>query len=319
MFTVNAFPYGDFHHKPLKQQVYQPDWSTRERLHYTRDCAHVLAALLPAGESGSISSVPLGYRSAVPDHERHAQMLPQLLACVQELVQIERRCGRRIMLALEPEPGCLLENSRDALDFFRHVWFAPTTLRQLASLCDSTLGQADILARRHLGLCYDVCHGAVEFENPLASLQALEQAGIQIGKIQLSNALRIAQMDPSLMLRLQAFDDGVYLHQVVRRQHATLWRDADLPQALASAQDDWPQQEWRIHCHVPLFWPGAGALGATDAELRQLLQALRQHSYSSHLEVETYTWDVLPPALRQEGKAAAIARELAFVLRELQA
>ncbi|WP_338848138.1 metabolite traffic protein EboE [Massilia sp. W12] len=318
VFSINAFPYGEFHRKPVKQQVYEPDWSSSQRVRYSSDCARVLASLSPLGEAGSISTVPLGWRNASPDHERIAAMLPQLQAAVLALVQVEREAGQRICLALEPEPGCLLENGADALDFFRQYWLAASNLRQLAQLLHCNINQAERIARRHLGLCFDVCHSAVEFEEPRQILQQAQDLGVSVAKIQLSNALRIPAMHAQLAPQLQGFDDGVYLHQVVRRQHASLLRDNDLPQALASASAEWPQQEWRIHCHVPLFWEGEAQIGPTRQELRQTLSLLREQAISPHLEIETYTWDVLPPALRGMHKAEAIAREFEYVYRELQ-
>lgn len=319
VFTINAFPWGNFHQKPVKEAVYQPDWTSRERLDYTNNCAHILADLLPPGEVGSISTVPLGYRDTRPEEQRFNDALPQLRACVANLKKIEQEYGKRIVLALEPEPGCLLENSKDALRFFEQYWFAPANLMQLATLCDCDQQQALLFARRHLGLCYDVCHGAVEFEDPVISLQGLREAGIYIAKIQLSCALKIDAMSPALIPALRSFDDGIYLHQVVRNDGVALLRSPDLPQALESDARHWSRQEWRIHCHVPLFWRAGGALDSTWNSLQQVLRYVGQDAVCPHLEVETYTWDVLPAQLRTLDKASAIACELQTVIEEIKA
>ncbi|MGH7947499.1 MAG: metabolite traffic protein EboE, partial [Opitutaceae bacterium] len=36
VFTINGFPYGNFHGSRVKEQVYAPDWSTPERVAYTQ-------------------------------------------------------------------------------------------------------------------------------------------------------------------------------------------------------------------------------------------------------------------------------------------
>ena len=335
VFTINAFPYGPFHAVRVKQQVYLPDWRDDQRLAYTRNCARILAQLLPDGMSGSISTVPGAFKTGTGSAGPRAQMAANMLAAVAELVQIERDSGKCITLALEAEPCCFLETVDETLAFFADYLFAPDSCANLARQCGVSQDQAAALPRRHIGVCYDVCHAAVEFEDPLASLARLRAAGIAIAKIQLSSALRIPRMQPGLLAALQRFDDGVYLHQVVVQSHqsgqasaiqsgtipapAPLQRFADLTDACAAFAQGTAEGEWRIHCHVPVFLDDLGDFAATGFELRTLLQALRTDCISSHLEVETYTWDVLPPSLKSGSKADAIARELAFVIKELQA
>ncbi|WP_198403944.1 metabolite traffic protein EboE [Chromobacterium violaceum] len=319
VFTINAFPWGNFHQRPVKQAVYQPDWHSSRRLAYTLHCARTLAALLPDGVEGSISTVPLGF-AAGDRATAMADCLPQLRQAVLELSLLMRATGKEIVLALEPEPACLLENAADTLLFFRRYWFADDNLAQLARLAACSQPEARRLAQRHLGVCYDVCHGAVEFEDPCAALSGLRDAGVRVAKIQLSCALRAEAMDPLVARQLQSFDDGVYLHQVVRRGADGLRRHADLPQALALPADAIQGEAWRVHCHVPLFWqaPPEAGLASTRDSLDAVLAMLSRQPVSAHLEVETYTWDVLPPQLREIPKAQAIALELHAVLKELR-
>ena len=357
VFSINAFPYGPFHGQPVKQQVYLPDWRDVARLDYTACCAQILAQLLPPGLQGSISSVPGGWKAELQDEPTQAPMLAHLLQAAAMLARLEQQSGRRIALALEPEPGCFLETVDDSIAFFTQQLWHPVQVRQLATALDCSEQQAAHLLRRHIGVCYDVCHAAVEFEDPLPAMQRLLQHGIVIPKIQLSCALRVARMQAALVPALQRFDDGVYLHQVVvRGVDGQLQRFADLPQALAAFAAGMADGEWRVHCHVPLYWqaeeqgaaatrageaengsgitPAGGVenasrarsadaavadLASTAAELRATLRGLKSLALSDHLEVETYTWDVLPPELKTGSKAVAIARELAFVLKELEA
>lgn len=317
VFTINAFPYGPFHGTRVKQQVYLPDWRDPARLDYTVRAARILAQLLPPGVDGSISTVPGAFRSEASAPAHRASIAAQLVRTAAELAILERDTGKRIALALEPEPACMLETVDDTLEFFAAGLFNADACGMMAALAGVERGQARQLLQRHMGVCYDVCHAAVEFEDPVEGLRRLAAAGIAVPKIQLSSALRIERMHAGLVDAVAALEDGVYLHQVVVRGDAGLQRFDDLPEALAAFLRGEAQGEWRIHCHVPVFLAGYGALGSTREPLSAVLQALPSMAQLPHLEVETYTWDVLPPALRSTGKAEAIARELEFVIKEL--
>ncbi|MFZ6640109.1 metabolite traffic protein EboE [Undibacterium sp. TC4M20W] len=321
VFTINAFPYGPFHTVRVKEQVYLPDWRDAERLRYTRQCATILSQLLPDDMEGSISTVPGAYKSETQTADAQQQIVEQLIQAVAMLAQIEQKTEKCIALALEPEPCCFLETMSETTAFFCGQLWAKDSISKLAALLACTEAQAERLMRRHLGVCYDVCHAAVEFEDPVHAMQTLTALGIRIPKIQLSCALRIPVMHANLLSELRRFDDGVYLHQVVIQNQDELQRYTDLPAALASYQAGHADGEWRVHCHVPIFWDSeqqqASTLGSTRADLLATLRALRKQGFSGHLEVETYTWDVLPAHLKTESKAHAIARELSFIMKEL--
>ena len=315
VFTVNAFPYGAFHGEPVKSQVYAPDWSTPERLGYTLDVARLLATLNQPGSFASISTVPGTFKQWDTPEQRTA-ITQNLLSAIAELVQIERDTGVCIALALEPEPCCMLETITEAIAWYNDSVLTLTAREKLASLCSVDPQASEALIRKHLGICYDVCHAAVEFENPADSLQALETAGISIPKIQLSSALRIACVDESSLEYLSAFDEPVYLHQVVQSSGDTLTRFVDLPDALKQRSQALGS-EWRIHFHVPVFLEQLPHFDTTQFFLKDVLAYYRQNPCSPHLEVETYTWDVLPAELRTSDVSSAIARELAWVRNQL--
>jgi len=315
VFTINAFPYGPFHGVRVKEQVYLPDWRSAERVAFTADAAAVLAALLPDGVEGSISTVPGAFK---PNAQGQVDtIVANLLQSAANLVDIERRAGKRIALALEPEPCCMLETVDESITFFETALFAADAVQQFAGLIGANGTAAEAALRRHLGICYDVCHGSVEYENPVAALDRLAAAGIAVPKIQLSAAMRVPAITKDLIDGVMRYDDGVYLHQTVVRDGAGLARYVDLPDAATSFRQGRADGEWRIHCHVPVFLADLGAIQSTRADLVAALRALRQCHRSSHLEVETYTWDVLPSDLRTGSKAADIAREIEFCVREL--
>ena len=319
VFTLNAFPYGTFHGVPVKQDVYAPDWTHAERVRYTLACIDILTVLLPEGVDGSISTVPVGFRHAADTSEAMDAVVSHLLQCVAHLVHTQAQTGKHIALALEPEPACYLETTQEAAQFILSHVRSTSAVAQLAQMLGGSSEQALQALRSHLGVCFDVCHSAVEFEDPALALNELRQAGIAIPKIQLSSAVRISQMTAAQLPTVQAFDDAVYLHQVVVENAGQLTRFVDLPEAVAAFHDGQAQGEWRMHCHVPVFLQDAGAISTTQAQLLQTLEACKREGFSSHLEVETYTWDVLPAALKTDSKAQAIARELLFVKKVLMA
>jgi len=315
--TINAFPFGPFHGVRVKEQVYLPDWRSAERVAFTADSVAVLAAILPDGIDGSISTVPGAFKPSGREASAAAAMAARMVEAVADLVLTERRTGKRIALALEPEPCCFLETVDESIAFFETVLFKPESLDLLAARIGVNRDGAETMLRRHLGICYDVCHGSVEYEDPVAALDRLLAAGITVPKVQLSAAMRIPLMTDELVDAVMRYDDGVYLHQTIVRSPSGLTRYVDLPDAVAAFKEGRADGEWRIHCHVPLFLSDLGEIGSTRADLEAVLAAFRRKSRSSHLEVETYTWDVLPDHLRTGSKAADIAREISFCVKEL--
>jgi sugar phosphate isomerase/epimerase len=320
VFTINGFPYGPFHGVRVKEQVYQPDWQYPERLAYTDLLADLLADLLPDDPAlaGSVSTVPGTFKPVAEAPGVVEAIAANLIRHAAHLVELRARSGRTIALALEPEPCCLLETIAETVAFFEQHLLGRAAVRELRRLTGLSAAEAEAALRRHLGVCYDVCHAAVEFEDPEASLEALRRAGIAIPKLQLSAALRIASVGPETAAQLRPFDEPVYLHQVIVRQGERLTRHLDLPAALRTL-DASRGEEWRVHFHVPIFLDQLQHFSTTQDFLRQILELHRRQPISPHLEVETYTWDVLPVRYRQDGIAPAIARELAWVLDRLEA
>jgi hypothetical protein len=316
VFTLNGFPYGSFHSTRVKEEVYAPDWSTPERLTYTNLLADILAVLVPEGMAGSISTVPGTF--GLWAEGRVGKIVENLVRHAAHLSALEKRTGRTLALALEPEPRCLLETIDETATFFETELYGAGAVSLMAELTGLSQGAAAEALRRHLGVCYDVCHAAVEFEDARASIELLRSKGIPIPKLQLSAALKVDRMDAEAARLLRPFDERVYLHQVVARNGAGLMRYTDLPQALADI-DRTLGSEWRVHFHVPIFLDEMERFSTTQDFLREVLALHRQRPISDHLEVETYTWDVLPERYRGTPVAEAIARELAWVRQQLGA
>ncbi len=317
VFTLNGFPYGPFHGQPVKAAVYRPDWTEVERGRYTQNLSELLAALLPEGQGGSISTVPGGFKRDIHSAEQARHIGQALLERVLALHALEQRTGKHITLALEPEPCCFLETTSETIEFFERELLSRASREWLAAQVGVELGRAEQLLRRHVGVCLDTCHAAIEFEEADQTLDRLLSAGIRIAKLQLSTGLRLLGPERDVIEALRIYDEPVYLHQVVARTaDGELLRFEDLPLAmndpLALAA-----REWRVHFHVPLYREQLGPFTNTQAFLARVLARQREHAVSAELEVETYTWDVLPPEQRQGGVDASIARELAWVLERL--
>ncbi len=212
MYTLNAFPYGGFHDDVVKHSVYRPQWTDPRRLEYTVDCAIVLADLLPDTASyGSISTLPLAWRTPWDDADDAAAAGALGRADRGARRHGAARSGRPIRLAVEPEPGCVLDSVADAV-----AWLAPR------------------VDPRYVGLCLDTCHLAVSFADPAETVAAIYDAGLSVVKVQASAALQVDEPggEPA-RLALADFTEPRYLHQVRERtgDGEVLGAD-DIPQAL---------------------------------------------------------------------------------------
>ncbi|NND92790.1 MAG: metabolite traffic protein EboE [Granulosicoccus sp.] len=347
VFTINGFPYGAFHGERVKEEVYKPDWTEVARLDYTCHLATLLCELDPPDNYGSISTLPGTYKDwMMPGTE--ALISQNLIRAVAHCVSLEQRTGVTIALALEPEPCCMLETVAETVTFFRNHLFDDKAIDSLVALTGLSRKAADEAMHRHIGVCYDVCHSAVEFENPAHAIARLQSAGIDIIKLQLSSALEIPLVNEASLRHLTRFDEPVYLHQVVEMRGKTITRYNDIRSAVAATRYRFearstldpalrmainaerapesmtrfspvsePDAQWRVHFHVPVFIEHLEHFSTTQSTLSQVLQLQKLSGFCRHLEVETYTWDVLPERYRQQSVSRAIACELNWIRERL--
>ena len=308
-FTANAFVLGRFHGAGVKDAVYRPSWREAEREEYTLAVASLLAALRGPGEVVSVSTAPGSWRGWGEDPEDTARdCARRLVRTARRLRALEHATGTRVLLGLEPEPGCLLETTAEAVAFFE----GPLAL---------AFGR-ETATRHHLGVCFDVCHQAVAFEDVVSSLEDLRAAGIPVVKVQASCALEAPDgAAPESRAALGAFAEPVWLHQTATRDaRGEVHRVSDLPLALAEGSPAWrAARPWRTHFHVPVFRAEAvPPLVTTQPDLDRALARIARGDVTSHLEVETYTWEALPEAERRAGSGfdlvEALAREMEHVL-----
>lgn len=313
--TVNGFPYGPFHGTRVKEEVYQPDWRNAERLRYTCELADLMAEIAPPNELISLSTVPGTFKPLSNGAE--AQMANNYLEAVIHLIKLREKTGVTVALAIEPEPFCFLETIVETISFFKNHLFSATAKKQISDGTGLSLAEAEAALPRHIGLCYDVCHAAVEYEDPVNSIKGLKEAGIPIHKLQLSAALRIPKVDAENRLALAAFDEPTYLHQVVRNTPGGLKIHQDLNEALDLGEVA-DGEEWRVHFHVPVFVDDLGAFSSTRDFLKDILALHKKAPISRHLEIETYTWDILPKTVRGKSVSADISKEFSWVLEQLE-
>ncbi|RYE22187.1 MAG: xylose isomerase [Sphingobacteriales bacterium] len=320
VFTMNGFPYGGFHHTRVKDQVHAPDWTTTERLAYTLRLFRILSALLPAGMDGGISTSPLSYKhwfTSESDTDQAIKTATQnILLIAEELHLIHQQSGLTMHLDIEPEPDGLLETGREFIDWYE-AELIPQGIIHFAEKLDIAPAQAEEIIKRHITLCYDVCHFAIGYEPHQAIVNELAAKGIQTGKIQISAALK-ASFDENnkqqVLDEFSRFDEPTYLHQVIaKRADGQLVRYPDLVDALLLKDD---AEEWRAHFHVPIFLAEFGFLRSTRTDIETVLAIHKEKPFTNHLEVETYTWEVLPEALKAPI-AWSIIRELEWVKNEL--
>lgn len=309
-FTFNGFPYGDFHSRVVKHQVYLPTWWQPERLEYTLQLITILDAVLPPGLEGSISTLPIAWGRPAPSTEQRAAAAQALRQVADRLARLEREAGRLVSLCLEPEPGCVLQRSSDVVRFFED---------------DLLPGGDEAAIRRHLRVCHDICHQVVMFEDQAEVLSRYRAAGIGVGKVQVSSAVvlplaRTAAAEREAALdQLAGFQEDRYLHQTVtRRGDAAPVFYEDLTPALSAARQA-PPDELRVHFHVPIYLERFGRLEASQAAIRACVEEVRRHGDTEHFEVETYAWGVLPPELQQPDLAAGIADEMRWFEAVLRA
>ena len=305
VFTINGFPYGQFHGTRVKDQVYQPDWTTPQRLDYTNRLFDLLAQLLPPGIEGSVSTLPGAFKEAVHRPDFGKVVRDNLWRCVEHIARLSAQTDRKLHLGIEPEPLCFLETTGETIEFFNAL--------RAEHPKDARLDQ-------HLGVNYDTCHLAVEFEEAAQSLAWLQQNKIKLSKIHLSNALRVTPT-PQVRDALRAFQEDVYMHQtVIRRSDGSRIIYRDLGDALASETEPAATDEWRIHFHIPLHSPPTELFGNTADHLLQTLDVLAADpARCPHLEMETYTWEVLPGDLKNRNVVDQLVAEYEWTLAALKA
>lgn len=299
VFTVNGFPYGTFHGARVKENVYRPDWTEPTRLEYTKQLFTILSALLPDGVDGSVSTLPGSFKAFAADE---SLMLDNLVEMADFLEAMSECSGRDLHLGLEPEPLGHFENTAETLRFFDRLLDAAPDHERI---------------KRRIGVNYDTCHFALEYEDARESLDAFRNEGLRLSKIHLSAALALDPGDPAAVRALAAFDEPVYLHQVMAlAEDGSVTRFTDIPDALAAAASAPPATEWRVHFHVPLDREPLVPLASTCEHAASALAWVRQHPAACrHLEIETYTWSVLPPDMRRPVEEQ-IAAEYQWVLAQ---
>ena len=304
VFTINGFPFGRFHGGLVKEHVYRPDWTAHERLAYTNRLFDLLAQLVPADVEGSVSTLPGSFKEFITSAEQEKSIRDNIWRCVEHIAAVSARTGRKLHLGVEPEPLGWFETSAETIRFFEQL--------RAEHPNDARLDE-------HLGVNYDTCHLAVEFEEPQDAIGALQKNGIKISKLHLSSALKVRPTSDTIRA-LRAFADDIYLHQVIVRtadKRQLVYRDLSPALASTEAAANPESSEWRIHFHIPLHSPATTYQNTSD-HVTGVMDLLKKNpALCSHLEMETYTWEVLPPELKNRGVVDQLAAEYDWTLKHL--
>lgn len=324
VFTMNGFVYGSFHNEKVKDKVYKPDWSSEQRFNYTSAMINILAQLTSKGGEGSISTSPISYKYWDKTDKEQDILIEkscyQLAELAHQMALIKLRDQKIIHLDIEPEPDCFLENSSETIDYFQKTLW-PLGSKYLVEKHNYSIEDALNVLKNHIMVCFDTCHFALEYEDPENTISKFQKAGIQIGKVQLSSALKVNMAKnrsdrEQIAGQLKQFVEPVYLHQVLaRKSDGSITQYRDLDQALDHIHDS-KVEEWRVHFHVPVFIDHFGMLTSTQDETIKSLHTFLTGNQSSHFEVETYTWEVLPDDLKMD-LTDSLERELQWVINEI--
>ncbi len=317
LYTVNAFPYGAFKGTMVKEQVYEPDWRSEERTRYTQNVADVLADVCAADIAPSIQSAPLGFKPRVTGDAVVDSYTDHVLRVVAHLVALAERSGRTVQLALEPEPFCFLDTTDETVDYFTHHLYSGAAAETLAKLAHMPISEAHAALRRHLGVVFDICHQAVEYEDISAALQKLVDAGIPIFKLQEAAALHIPQVTQPVVDTLKRYAKTIYLTQTLEKRNGKLNRFLNVDDAIAAWEKNPEPCEWRTHIHVPVFLDDLGQFRTTRFAIEDALRFHKARPLSRQLEIETYTWDMLPENLKTGDIVDYVCRELDWVRGQL--
>jgi len=313
-FTINGFPFGAFHQTVVKEKVYQPDWRSDERRDYTLRLAKILAGLLPEGVDGSISTVPVSFKGWINTPEEIDETTDRLAELAFFLHQLKEDTGKTVHLGLEPEPCCYLETTDEFIHYYRDELMSGGA-QKMCALMNCDLPFAKSILRRYIGICFDCCHMAIQYEDLSESLKKLAAEKILISKIHLSAALRLE--DVSKISLLEPYAESTYLHQVKASTSNELLSWVDLPEALEALPQQEGIEEMRIHFHVPLFWGSSGELQSTRSAMDETFWALVKKLGVNHLEAETYTFDVMPEDIKKSSVVDSLVAELDWCINRL--
>ena len=317
IFTINAFPYGPFKNVVVKENVYEPDWTTDQRTKYTMNIADILAEVTREVDEPTIQTAPLAYRPKVTDQAYQDKFNENIYRVIAHLMNLEKRTGRRIKLAVEPEPYCFLETIPETVEWFQRKIYSLIAAQQISKISGNPLSEVFGAVRRYLGVVLDICHQSVEFEDITGDIELLSQAGIPIFKLQEAAALRVDNVTPEIVEELKKYTGTIYLSQTTELRNGVITRFLNLEDAIAAWEKDPGPREWRTHFHVPVFIDSLGPFKTTRSGIDDALRVHAKTPLSNHLEIETYTWDVLPAHLKTGDITEYVVRELEYVRDEL--
>ena len=326
LYSLNGFPFSDFHSDPVKEQVYLPDWSDSRRLEYTLDLIKISKQICDTEKEFSISTLPVAQRSITFETERLISATENIVKAALELSKVEIQENKKINLSLEPEPLCFLESSTDVIHYFLN-YLIPIGTYHFQKELGFNYQKARQTLLDKVRICHDICHSAVAFEDFKTTLKSYDSLGIKIGKIQISSALEIKVTNGKfrsdfsdhneIKKVLEELSTDRYLHQVVGNFNHQNIAISDLPEALSFWRNSVGSGTFRVHYHVPVFLREFMGIRTTQGQISEVLEVLGNRAMNYALEIETYTWNSLQNKLNESDLSAGIAKELNWVHEQI--
>ncbi|HFL8819312.1 MAG TPA: metabolite traffic protein EboE [Candidatus Azoamicus sp. OHIO2] len=294
--SINGFVYKSFHTKKIKEHIHYPDWTSSKRVDYTKKIIYFLSAALTKMTDVSISTSPLSFKTWI--RRKNAKYIffkssVNILYVLQLLINMYKNKKHYIHLDIEPEPYCLLESVNDFLYFFIK-WLIPNSKLYLHLL--DKKNKASYL-RKYINLCYDICHFSVNYYNHIDIIKSIVLNKIKVGKIQVSSALEATITNDNykiIMKELLFLNKSKFLHQntLVTENKIFINKHIDLNyEVLKGFCND---TKLRIHCHMPLHLTKYRSyLDTTTNESKDVFLTLLKCIKIKHIEIETYTYDIL--------------------------
>lgn len=300
--SLNAFPQREFHGVSIKENVYFPEWSEQSRLRYTLALAEFISKRRDSfAKSISISTVPLGYKKSWTEQKQRLAV-DHLKQLAMSLSSMHKQTGIHIRVCLEMEPDCVLE----------------TTTEMIAFLNQTLDYQNNQEINNYIGVCFDVCHQAVMHESVKDSLNRLTREKINIGKIQVSNALRFkSEHFEHVQSILANYINSPYLHQVKLLTNNGVKSIADIDKDLSNHVEF--SEEVRIHFHIPINKRElSSTLLTTQHEIIETIDSLSSLAIKPDVEVETYTWRIIDKEVTSNSLSHYLVDEINWLETEMR-
>lgn len=273
--SINGFVYQNFHLKNIKENIYLPDWTSKNRFLFTKNILTYTDSIAKKKEKISISTLPISYIKWV-----NFFLNPFIFyEATQNLKKLTMQI-KKSHLDIEPEPFCLIESYSDFLKFKKN-WIKTLIIKK---------------NEKSLTLCYDICHFSVIFEKQKIISKLITIDNLKIGKIQISIALKTIIHYKHVFIKkltktLTKLKKSDFLHQSIIKNYSKIEKFSDIYFFLKKIHL-FKNKELRIHCHIPLYKKKFKYFDSTYKDTFNSLNLIKKHNLTKNIEIESYTYHI---------------------------